>query len=196
MWRKLHYLDVLKGLVSGLGTGTRLTDLELTAVQVRLDRGVQERGDRSTRVRGVRAHVQVGVTEGLADRVDAVVVRGGQEVLALEVAEADRVGGRPRRTEAALREQLLRRQDRLRIGLLSCRVAVLLGERGGRVAALRVGIHNSGVRRVVGQGSLGLQAAHLHTLAEELRAAVRIHYGDEDNNSGDHSTEADEAILG
>jgi len=182
--------------VGGLGTRSRLADLQLAAVQVRLDGGVQERGDGCTGIRRVRADVQVGVAEGLADRVDAVVVRGCQEVLALEVAESDRVGGRPRRTEAALREQLLRRQDRLGVGLLACRVAVLLGERGGRVAALRVGVGVRGVRRVVRQGSLGLQAAHLHTLAEELRAAVRIHYGDEDNNSGDHSTEADEAILG
>jgi len=182
--------------MGGLGTGSRLADLQLAAVQVRLDRGVQERRDGRTRVRRVAPDVQVGVAERLADGVDAVVVGGRQEVLALEVAESDGVGGRPRRTEASLRKQLLGRQDRLGVGLLSRGVAVLLGERGGRVAALRVGVGVRGVRRVVGQGSLGLQAADLHTLAEELRAAVRIHYGDEDNNSGDHSTEADEAILG
>ena len=107
MWCKLHYLDVLKGLVGGLGTGTRLADLELTAVEVRLDRGVQEGRDGRTGIRRVRADVEVGVTEGLADRVDAVVVRGREQVLALQVTEANGVGGRPRRTEATLREQLL-----------------------------------------------------------------------------------------
>ena len=190
MWRKLHYLDASKGLVDGLGTGSRLADLQLATVQVRLDRGVQERRDGRTRVRRVRAHVEVGIAEGLADRVDAVVVGGRQEVLALEVAESDGVCGRPRRTETALGEELLGREDSLGISLLARGVAVLLGERGGCITALRVGAHHSGGRGVVGQGSLRLQATSLHTLAEELGTAVGIHHGNEDNDSGNDGTEA------
>lgn len=48
--------------MGGLGTGTRLADLELTAVQIGLDRGVQERRDGGTGIRRVRADVEVGVT--------------------------------------------------------------------------------------------------------------------------------------
>ena len=182
--------------MSGLGTGTRLADLELTAVEVRLNRGVQERRDGRTRVRRVRAHVEVGVTEGLADRVDAVVVGGRQEVLARQVAEADGVRGGPRRTQTALREELLGGEDRLRIRLLSARVTALRRQGGSLVTALRMRVHDGGSRRIVRERSLRLHAANLHALSEELRAAVGIHNGNEDNDSGDYSTEANEAVLG
>jgi hypothetical protein len=72
----------------------------------------------------------------------------------------------------------------------------LLRERRGSIAALRVGTYHRGGGRVVGQRSLGLQAADLEALTEELRAAVSIHNGDEDNNASDHGTKANHTVGG
>jgi hypothetical protein len=75
-------------------------------------------------------------------------------------------------------------------------VAALLRKGRSRITALRVRVHDRGGRRVVRERSLGLQSADLKALAEELRAAVSIHNGDEDNNASDHGTKANHTVGG
>jgi hypothetical protein len=58
-----------------------------------------------------------------------------------------------------------------------------------------VRVHDRRGRRVIGQGSLGLHSADLKTLAQKLGSRICIHHGNEDNDSGNDGTEANEAVL-
>jgi hypothetical protein len=58
-----------------------------------------------------------------------------------------------------------------------------------------VRVHDRRGRGVIGQGSLGLQASALHTLSQKLGSRICIHHGNEDNDSGNDGTEANEAVL-
>ena len=72
-----------------------LRDLQAAAVDVRLNRALVEHADSHLGIRRLRAHLVVGVTQALSNRVHANERTCTQEVLTLEGASAHRVLLRP-----------------------------------------------------------------------------------------------------
>jgi hypothetical protein len=165
--------------------------------QVWLDGGVQEGANSLARVRRVGAEVEVCIAQCLADGVDTVVVaRRQQRSLSFQVGEANRVGSRPGCTEAALGEQVLRRENGLVVGLLRRGVAILLCEGRLGIAAHRVCAHICGLVRRVRQGTLRLETTNLVGLSgTTLGGRIRVNNGNQNNKSKQNGSEANHCLL-
>lgn len=98
------------------------------------NRRLEERTDLGLGVGVLRAEVPRGIAVRLRDTddIDVGVVAGLEEVLALEVIGTRRVHGRPGGADLTLGEELARREDILRLGLVGRRRRALeaLNRRG------------------------------------------------------------------